>query len=151
MPWTNHLSRGIGIILKVVLDIILFCAKQDIPLRRHRKDADALNIGNFEELFKFMCKYDPHIQNRFEQLPRNGTLMSPDVQNELLESAASLLLRKIKTEFCEIPGAYYAFKADKYKDDSKRELTRCLCGICSRRENKRMGNGVHGHKRDECK
>uniref|UniRef100_A0A8C9YWK2 TTF-type domain-containing protein n=1 Tax=Sander lucioperca TaxID=283035 RepID=A0A8C9YWK2_SANLU len=82
--------------LKVVLDIVLFCAKQGIPLRGHRENEDALNKGNFIELFKFMCKYDPQIQNRLEQLPRNGTLLSPDTQNELLESAASLLLRKIK-------------------------------------------------------
>lgn len=107
--------------LKVVLDIVLLCAKQDIPLRGHREDADALNRGNFLELFKFMCKYDPQIQSRLEQLPRNGTLMSPDVQNELLESAASLLLRKIKAEIRE-PGTYYALMADEYKDESKREL-----------------------------
>uniref|UniRef100_A0A3B3R0H2 DUF4371 domain-containing protein n=1 Tax=Paramormyrops kingsleyae TaxID=1676925 RepID=A0A3B3R0H2_9TELE len=108
--------------LKVVLDIVLFCAKQDIPLRGHRENEDALNKGNFIELFKFMCKYDPQIQNRLEQLPRNGTLMTPDIQNELLESAASLLLRKIKAEVCETPGTYYALIADEYKDESKREL-----------------------------
>ncbi|CAM4658849.1 unnamed protein product [Leuciscus chuanchicus] len=96
--------------------------KVDIPLRGHRENEDALNKGNFIELFKFMCKYDPQIRNRLEQLPRNGTLMSPDIQNELLESAASLLLRKIKAEVCETPGTYYALLADEYKDESKREL-----------------------------
>uniref|UniRef100_A0A667Y2X2 TTF-type domain-containing protein n=1 Tax=Myripristis murdjan TaxID=586833 RepID=A0A667Y2X2_9TELE len=108
--------------LKVVLDIVLFCAKQDIPLRGHRETTDALNKGNFIELFNFMCKYDPQIKSRLEQLPRNGTLMSPDIQNDLLESAASLLLRKIKAEIGETPGTYYALMADEYKDDSKREL-----------------------------
>lgn len=48
--------------------------------------------------------------------------MSPDVQNELLESAASLLLCKIKAEVHETPGTYYALMADEYKDESKHEL-----------------------------
>ena len=42
--------------LKVILDIVLFCVKQDIPLHGH---SDPLNKGNFTQLFKFMCKYDP--------------------------------------------------------------------------------------------
>ncbi|KAM3872353.1 putative helicase mov-10-B.1 [Diretmus argenteus] len=109
---------------------------KDIPLRGHREtslkegapkaDADhdppSLNRGNFQELFKFMCKYDPTIKTRLEELPRNATLMSSDIQNELLESAATLLLRKIKAEVSETPGTYYALMADEYKDESKREL-----------------------------
>lgn len=69
--------------LKVFLDIVLFCAKQDFPLRVHRENADAVNKGNFLVMFK----YDPWIQNCPEQLPRNWTLMSLNVQNEQLESA----------------------------------------------------------------
>lgn len=95
--------------LKVILNIVLFCAKQDISLRGHRGNVP--NQGTFLEQFKFMCKYDPRIPNRLEQLPRNVTLMSPDVQNELLESAASLLLCKIKALE---PGTYHAFMADEY-------------------------------------
>ncbi len=29
--------------IKVVLDVVLFCAKQDIPLRGHRESEEALN------------------------------------------------------------------------------------------------------------
>lgn len=43
--------------------------------------------------------------------------MSPDIQNELLECAASLLLRKIKKELHE--STYFAILADEYKDESK--------------------------------
>ena len=48
-------------------------------------------------------------------------LISPAVQHELLESAACLLLFKIKAEFFE-PGRYYVLMADGYKDELKREL-----------------------------
>ena len=81
--------------LQVILNIELFCAKQDISLRGHRENVQ----------FKFRCKYDSRIPNHLEQLPRNVNLMNPDVQNELLESATSLLLCKIKALK---PGTYYA-------------------------------------------
>lgn len=77
--------------IKVVLDIVLFCAKQDILLHGHRESEEALNKGNFGELFRLL-------QKRLDQLPKNVTMMSSDTQNYLLESATSLLLRKIRTE-----------------------------------------------------
>ncbi len=75
--------------LKVVLDIVMLCAKQDIALRGHRESGDALNKGNFLEIFKLLSKYDPAIEARLKELPRNSTLMSPDVQNELLGCAVN--------------------------------------------------------------
>lgn len=98
--------------IKVVLDIAMLCAKLEIPLRGHRETEDALNRGNFLELFKFMSKYAPEIENRLNELPRNATFMSHHIQDELLEAAASILLRKIKTE---LHGQYFAILADEYK------------------------------------
>lgn len=106
--------------VKVVLDIIMMCAQQDIPLRGHRETEEALNKGNFLTMFKFISKYAPEVQARLEQLPRNATMMSPEIQNELLKCAASLLLRKIKKEVKE--STHFAILADEYKDQSKREL-----------------------------
>lgn len=108
--------------VKVVLDIVMFCAKQDLSLRGHKESEEALNKGIFLELFKFISKYDSEIQSRLQQMPKNAMLMSAKIQNELLESAASLLLRKIKAELRESPVTYYAILADEYKDMSKREL-----------------------------
>ena len=42
--------------VKVILDIVLLCTLQDIPLRGHREYTETLNKGNFLELFKFICK-----------------------------------------------------------------------------------------------
>ena len=94
--------------VKVVIDIVMLCAKNDIPLRGHRETAESLNKGTFLELFKLITKYDPEVQTRLDEMKRNATLMSPEIQNELLECAASLLLRNIKKEvhesshFCHI-------------------------------------------------
>ncbi len=82
--------------VKVVIDILLFCAKQGTALRGHKEDTESLNRGNFLELFKLICDYDPDIKKRFDELPNNAKMMSPDIQNDLLETAVSLLLRKSK-------------------------------------------------------
>lgn len=55
--------------VKVVLHIVLMCAKQDIPLREHREIEEALNRGNFLEIFKLISKYDPEVENRIQQPP----------------------------------------------------------------------------------
>lgn len=76
--------------LKIVLDIVMLCAKQDIALKGHRETGDSLNKGNFLEMFKLLSKYDPAIQARLKDLLRNSTHMSPDVQNELLGCAVTV-------------------------------------------------------------
>lgn len=54
--------------------------------------------------------------------------MSPKIQNELIQCAASLILQKIRKELHE--SKYYAIIADEYKDQSKREIIAvCLCFI----------------------
>lgn len=93
-----HVERN-GQHVKVEFDIVMVCAKQDIPLRGHRRTEDALNRGFFLEMFKLISKYDPEVEKRCQPLPRNATLMSPETQNELC--AASLLLQKIKKELDE--------------------------------------------------
>ncbi|KAL7376948.1 hypothetical protein ABVT39_018890 [Epinephelus coioides] len=108
--------------VKAVIDILLFCAKQGIALRGHKEDTESLNRRNVLELFKLICDYDPDIKKRFDELPNNAKMMSPDIQNDLLETAASLLLRKIKAELHAETDKYYAILADEYKDLSKKEL-----------------------------
>jgi hypothetical protein len=44
---------------KVVLDIVMLCAKHSIALWGHREGEEALNKGNFLDYFKFISKYDP--------------------------------------------------------------------------------------------
>ena len=78
-----------------------------------------LNKVNFLELFKFVSKYAPEIETQLKELPRNATLMNHHIQDELLEAAASVLLRKIKAE---LHGLYFAILADEYKDLAKWDL-----------------------------
>ena len=78
----------------MVTDLVLFCAKQ-IPLRGHPENADTLNKGNFLELLDLVSKYDPEIKSRLDELPKSGKLLHHAILNEILEIAASPLIKKI--------------------------------------------------------
>uniref|UniRef100_A0A673LF96 TTF-type domain-containing protein n=1 Tax=Sinocyclocheilus rhinocerous TaxID=307959 RepID=A0A673LF96_9TELE len=108
--------------IKVVIDLILFYAKQDIPLHGHRENEEALNKGNFLELFQLISSHHPEIKKRLDELPRNAKLTSPNIQNEMLEIAALLNLCKIKADLHDETDTYYAILADECKDLSKKEL-----------------------------
>ena len=73
-----HIYPTIGIL--PTISINLFISNKCIPLRGHRETEEALNKGNFLTMFKFISKYAPEVQARLEQLPRNATMMSPEIQ-----------------------------------------------------------------------
>ena len=58
-----------------VLDVISFCAKQEIPLRDDESN-QSLNKGNFLEMIEFLGKYDSNVTNRIENLPGNAKMLS---------------------------------------------------------------------------
>ena len=106
--------------IMTVLDIILFLAQQELAFRGDDESTDSLNRGNFLELFDFICKYYPAVKEMFDKLPANSKLISPDIQNELLEASKQELLDIIKSEVQK--ATRYAILADEVKDASKREL-----------------------------
>ncbi len=106
--------------IRTVLDIILFLAQQEIPFRGHNEMADSLNRGNFLELFDLICQYNPAVKERFDDLPSNSKLMSPDIQNDLIESSKRVFLDIVKSEIHT--AKIYAILADEVKDASKKEL-----------------------------
>ena len=55
-------------------------------------------------------------------LPYNAKMLSPDIQNDLLQSLTSVLLDHIKHEAENV--ICYAVLADEVKDASKKELLR---------------------------
>ncbi|CAK6975900.1 zinc finger MYM-type 1-like protein [Scomber scombrus] len=109
--------------IKIILDIVLTCAKQEIPLRGFRKHKDEVkNADNFLELFKLVCRHNPDIQRRLDAIPNNAKMFSHDIQNDLLNAASTLLLRRMKKELHGSEGTFYAILADECKDISKKEL-----------------------------
>ena len=80
----------------VVIDLVLFCAKQEIPLCGHQENPDTLNKGKLLELFDLVPKYDPEIKRRLDELPNNGKLLHHNIKNLILEIAT---YQKNKTRF----------------------------------------------------
>ena len=82
--------------LMTVLDVIIYCDTQEIPLRGDDDSNQSLNKGNFLEMLEFLGKYDSNVTKRIENLPGNAKMTSPDIQNDLLASLASVLLEHVK-------------------------------------------------------
>lgn len=103
---------------KVILDIVMFCVRQHITPSKHKEH----DLGNFHELFQLLCKYDPRIKSRFDAIPKNKNIAGQDLQNDLIDAAASLLLRQIKQELHNTKKTYYAILAEKCSDRAERQL-----------------------------
>lgn len=134
----HHHTRSPGLIqtnrdhIKVILDVVMFCVRQQTVPCKHKENG----LGNFNELFQLLCKYDPRIKSQYDAIHKNKnsalTGQSQDIQNDLMDAAASLLLRQIKQELHNTKNTYYAVLADECSDQSKRQLVavslRYLCG-----------------------
>ena len=109
--WVNVLNR--------IVDVILYLAKQNLPLRGHRESLNEEgNPGNFLELIKLISKYDPVLREHvtYIRLAKKMTLsyLSPMVQNEFIELLANQVRQKIVEEIKE--AKYYAILFDSTPD-----------------------------------
>lgn len=67
--------------LMTMLDILLFCGRQEILLRGSDESQDSANKGNFLETFDLLQKYSQDVKERFESLPENAKMTHHDIQN----------------------------------------------------------------------
>lgn len=106
--------------LKTIIELLLFCASQEIGFRGHR-ELEALNRsrGNFLELLHLISRHDPAIQARLNEGPRNAIYTSHDIQNELLHILANAV-RKIICQGVADAG-YFSILADESRDSGKDE------------------------------
>jgi len=70
-----------------IIETVVFCGRQNIPLRSHRDDARNMydgNPGNFQGLLDFRVQAgDVVLKEHFTNSPRNATYRSKTIQNEL--------------------------------------------------------------------
>lgn len=80
--------------LKVILQTVLFCGRQNVPLRGHRGDSKYLNVvdnnlGNFQELLHLIRDTGNELlSDHLAKAPHNATYRSKTVQDELIVIAA---------------------------------------------------------------
>jgi len=76
---------------------ICFLGVQEIPFCEHDESENSSNRGNYIELAYFLAEFDEKMQTHLE----NATVfkhLSPDIQNDLIDSVGSVILAQIKTE-----------------------------------------------------
>ncbi len=76
--------------LKMILSVILWLARQGLPLRGHREqdDSPSNNRGNFLELLQFKLEDDAEKKRWFDNLSENLTYVSPPMQNVFIQIIA---------------------------------------------------------------
>lgn len=82
-------------ILKVIIDVLVYIARQNIPLRGHNESSSSVNKGNFLELLQLFAKYHPILQSHLNKIGNKRknrlTLLSHDSQNRLLKILADMV------------------------------------------------------------
>lgn len=110
--------------LKYMVQNIIFCAKQNIPIRGHRDDSKYLNgngnPGNFQALLKFRVQScgDTKLAKVLHNGPKNATYSSKTTQNELIRICGKVILDKIQEEVHA--SRYFSIMADEATDISNR-------------------------------
>jgi len=113
------------IILKSIVETVIFCARQNIPLRGHRDDAKFLakghgNSGNFQALLNFRVEAgDKVLEEHFKTANRTCTYRSKTIQNELIKLCGDQLRKKLLAEIQE--AVFFTISADEVADAANKE------------------------------
>ncbi|XP_050777078.1 zinc finger MYM-type protein 1-like isoform X3 [Gopherus flavomarginatus] len=108
-------------ILRCIIDAVLFLGIQGLAFRGHREyrgvSSPSTNEGNFLALIKLLAKSDTLLEQHLLRSDRNATYLSPDIQNDLIQSLSAELLSKIVAEIKV--AKYFALIVDSTIDISR--------------------------------
>lgn len=86
-------------IVSIVIDALIFSARQNIALRGHNEKYTSTNRGNFLELCLFISTYNPILKLHLEKLKENKinrlSFLSNVTQNKLLCILADMVRKDI--------------------------------------------------------
>ena len=105
--------------INTIIEVLLFCALQEIPLRGHREGENSRNKGNFLELIDIISNHDSVVKNKLQVAPRNALYTSHGIQDELLKILSNKVVQTICQRVKE--SGYYSIIADESRDSSKQE------------------------------
>ena len=114
--------------LQSIVETIILCGRQNIPLRGHRDSAiefksgvsESSNHGNFWALLQFrISSGDTVLRDHLAHAPRNATYVSPDIQNQVIQvlgdHVRDKVLLKVRRAQC------FTLVADEVTDCSNKE------------------------------
>lgn len=95
----NQVATNREIVLAVI-QILIYSARQNIPLRGHDEQITSQNQGNFLELVKLISKYHPSLNNHLDKINNTTkenrlTFLSNRSQNNLLKIIGDMIRTNI--------------------------------------------------------
>lgn len=111
--------------LKSIVKTVVFCGKQNVPLRGHRDDSQYLsdtkhNSGNFQKLLEFRIDAgDKVLQEHLQTASKCATYRSKTTQNELIHICGEFIRNKIIKEVEQ--ARFYSISADEVADQANHE------------------------------
>lgn len=115
-------------VMKWVIQVIILCGKQCLPLRGHREKIDSSdgNPGNFIAILKLLAETNKTLkQHLYSPIARNATYISPKIQNEIIDIIAYEVLQKDLIE--EIKEAkFFTILADEVERHHVEQLSLCI-------------------------
>ncbi|KAF2888919.1 hypothetical protein ILUMI_17254 [Ignelater luminosus] len=87
-------------ILKRFIDVVCFLGTQELAFRAHDERKDSTNRGNYIELIKLLSLYDEKLATHLQEASVFSGI-SNHIQNDLIESVASIMMDSIKAEIKE--------------------------------------------------
>ncbi|XP_011404810.1 PREDICTED: 52 kDa repressor of the inhibitor of the protein kinase-like [Amphimedon queenslandica] len=113
--------------LHSIVETIMLCGRQNIPLRGHRDSgtdikgaSSSSNHGNFQALLTFRVSAgDTILKEHLESAGKNAIYTSPEIQNQILnilgDYIRDAILTKVRSSLC------YSLVADEVTDCSNKE------------------------------
>ena len=121
--------------LKVIMESLFYTAQQNIAQRGHEENHEDIGSdikrGNFLELLRLRCIDIPWLEEKLKtQLAKHAQWTAPDIQNEILQILADLILERIQQD-CIASGPFGVI-VDETSDISRHEqVSICLSFIAN--------------------
>ncbi|KAJ8038110.1 52 kDa repressor of the inhibitor of the protein kinase [Holothuria leucospilota] len=120
--------------LESIIDTIILCGRQGLPLRGHRDDSAYFdnpnnNPGNFIELLRMrMRSGDANLRRHFEKANKNATYRSKTTQRELINIIGEQIREKVINQ-CRMK-KFFSVIADELQDCSVTEQLSLTVRYC---------------------
>ncbi|KAL4083660.1 hypothetical protein QTP88_028976 [Uroleucon formosanum] len=109
-------------ILRIIIDVILFCSKNNLALRGTTEKIGDLNSGIFLQLIELISHYSPILAQHVQEVRQSNfctSYFSPTIQNEIIVLLGQTIRNKIITSIKE--AKYYGIMFDCTPDISHKE------------------------------
>ena len=83
-------------VLKSIVETVVFCGKQNLPLRGHMDgwSSASSNRGNFWTIMEMMTKGDDTLREHLETGRKNAQYTSGIIQNEVIDVVAEYIRKE---------------------------------------------------------